>query len=191
MTGSFQATQHLRRHPGDAGDREDSHTPGSAGARAATGASAGTGAAGRLSAVNHRRSSGLAPRVAVIACARGFRAEARRPCHRGKPANEHCAERVRPGSSAPGDHRRPQKPHSEPRPTRPTTPSSRKKGLRKNYPRAIKRRTRPMMGFKSFRSTFRIIAGIETMHMVKKGQLGCPDGLASSPADYFYSLAAA
>ena len=55
--------------------------------------------------------------------------------------------------------------------------------------RAIKRRTRPMMGFKSFGSAVKIIAGIETMHMVKKGQLGCPGGLAFSPADYFYSLA--
>ena len=55
--------------------------------------------------------------------------------------------------------------------------------------RAIKRRTRPMMGFKSFRSAARIIAGIETMHMVKKGQLGCPGGLAFSAADYFYRLA--
>ena len=48
-----------------------------------------------------------------------------------------------------------------------------------------------MMGFKTFWSATKIIAGIETMHMVKKAQLGCPDGLASSPADYFYSLAAA
>ena len=55
--------------------------------------------------------------------------------------------------------------------------------------RAIKRRTRPMMGFKSFGSAVKIIAGIETMHMVKKGQLGCPGGLAFSAADYFYSLA--
>jgi putative transposase len=55
--------------------------------------------------------------------------------------------------------------------------------------RAVKRRTRPMMGFKSFGSAARIIAGIETMHMVKKGQLRCPGGLAFSAADYFYSLA--
>jgi transposase-like protein len=47
-----------------------------------------------------------------------------------------------------------------------------------------------MMGFKSFRSAVRIIAGIETMHMVKKGQLGCPGGWAFSPADHSYSLAA-
>ena len=56
--------------------------------------------------------------------------------------------------------------------------------------RAIKRRSRPMIGFKSFGSAVKIISGIETMHMVKKGQLGCPGGLAFSAADYFYSLAA-
>lgn len=55
--------------------------------------------------------------------------------------------------------------------------------------RAIKRRTRPMMGYKSFGSAVKIIAGIETLHMVKKGQLGCSSGLAFSAADYFYSLA--
>ena len=55
--------------------------------------------------------------------------------------------------------------------------------------RAIKRRTRPLRGFKSFGSAVKAIAGIETMHMVKKGQLRCPGGLASSAADYFYSLA--
>ena len=49
--------------------------------------------------------------------------------------------------------------------------------------RAIKRRTRPMMSFKSFGSAVKIIAGVETMHMVKKGQLRYPGGLASSAAD--------
>jgi transposase-like protein len=56
--------------------------------------------------------------------------------------------------------------------------------------RAIKRRVRPMMGFKSFRSATKIIAGIETMHMIKKGQLTCPEGQVMSAADQFYSLAA-
>lgn len=56
--------------------------------------------------------------------------------------------------------------------------------------RAINRRTRPMMGFKSFWSATKIITGIETMHMIYKGQLGRPGDLAFSPADYFYSLAA-
>jgi putative transposase len=54
---------------------------------------------------------------------------------------------------------------------------------------AVKRRTRPMLGFKSFWSAARIIAGIETMHMIKKGQLGCHQGLVVSDADRFYSLA--
>jgi putative transposase len=55
--------------------------------------------------------------------------------------------------------------------------------------RAIKRRTRPMMGFKSFNAARKVIAGIETMHMIKKGQLGCSTGLVVSDADRFYSLA--
>ena len=46
-----------------------------------------------------------------------------------------------------------------------------------------------MMGFKSFHCAGRLIAGIETMHMIKKGQLRCPGGLAFTHADHFYSLA--
>ena len=56
--------------------------------------------------------------------------------------------------------------------------------------RAVKRITRPMLGFKSFRSARVFIAGIETMHMIKKGQLDCPIGSTVSAADPFYSLAA-
>jgi putative transposase len=55
--------------------------------------------------------------------------------------------------------------------------------------RAVKRITRPMLGFKSFRCAARIIAGIETVHMIKKGQMRCPDGQTMSAADQFYSLA--
>jgi len=55
--------------------------------------------------------------------------------------------------------------------------------------RSVKRRIRQMLGFKSFRCAARLIAGIEIMHMVKKGQLRCPGGLAFSDADYFYTLA--
>ena len=55
--------------------------------------------------------------------------------------------------------------------------------------RSVKRRIRPMMGFKSFHCAVRLIAGIETMHMIKKGQLRCPGGLAFTHADHFYSLA--
>src|SRR5665811_650830 len=55
--------------------------------------------------------------------------------------------------------------------------------------RAIKRITRPMLGFKSFWSARIVIAGIETMHMIRKGQLDCPAGSTASAADQFYSLA--
>jgi len=36
--------------------------------------------------------------------------------------------------------------------------------------RAIKRVTRPMLNFKSFRSAGSLLAGIELMHMIRKGQ---------------------
>ena len=55
--------------------------------------------------------------------------------------------------------------------------------------RAVKRVTRPMLGFKSFRSAQAVLAGIELMHMIRKRQFmmeGC-DGI--SFADQFYMLA--
>ena len=55
--------------------------------------------------------------------------------------------------------------------------------------RAIKRLTRPMLGFKTFRCARILIAGIETMHMIRKGQLGNIKDQASSAANQFYSLA--
>ncbi len=56
--------------------------------------------------------------------------------------------------------------------------------------RAIKRIVRPMMGFKSFWSATSILAGIETMHMIRKGQLDVPKATTLSAAAQFYSLAA-
>ena len=55
--------------------------------------------------------------------------------------------------------------------------------------RAVKRVTQPMLGFKSFWSARILIAGIETMHMIKKGQMDCPAGSTASVANQFYSLA--
>ena len=55
--------------------------------------------------------------------------------------------------------------------------------------RAVKRRTQPMLGFKDFHCAAKLIAGIETMHMIRKGQLDCPDGEAMPAAMQFYSLA--
>jgi putative transposase len=56
--------------------------------------------------------------------------------------------------------------------------------------RAIKRIIRPMLGFKSFHCARILLAGIETMHMIKKGQLDGLDRQVASAADQFYSLAA-
>jgi transposase-like protein len=55
--------------------------------------------------------------------------------------------------------------------------------------RAIKRIVRPMLGFKSMRCARILLAGIETMHMIQKGQLGDPKGKVASAAKQFYSLA--
>jgi putative transposase len=56
--------------------------------------------------------------------------------------------------------------------------------------RNIKRRTRPMLGFKSFRSAQTILAGIELIHMIRKGQRRHPAGDGLSPVEQFYLLAA-
>ena len=52
----------------------------------------------------------------------------------------------------------------------------------------MKRVTRPMLGFKSFRSAAATIAGIELMHMIGKGQSRAKGKLR--PAQQFYALAA-
>ncbi len=54
--------------------------------------------------------------------------------------------------------------------------------------RAIKRITRPMLGFKSFRAGNAILAGVELMHMIRKGQFTLK-GEGISFADEFYALA--
>jgi putative transposase len=56
--------------------------------------------------------------------------------------------------------------------------------------RAVKRIVRPMLGFKSFHSARRTLAGIELMHMLKKGQMIAVNGQELSAAEQFYSLAA-
>jgi putative transposase len=55
--------------------------------------------------------------------------------------------------------------------------------------RAIKRITRPMLGFKTFRCARILITGIEVMCMIRKGRLGEIKDPASSAANQFYSLA--
>ena len=55
--------------------------------------------------------------------------------------------------------------------------------------RAIKRVTSPMLNFKSFRSASSVLAGIELMHMIRKGQFTIDGADAMSFADQFYALA--
>ena len=56
--------------------------------------------------------------------------------------------------------------------------------------RAVKRITKPMMGFKSFRAAYNVLAGIELMHMIRKGQMIVMKRDEISFADQFYALAA-
>lgn len=54
--------------------------------------------------------------------------------------------------------------------------------------RAIKRRTRSMMGFKNFRCARIVLGGIEVMHMIRKGQMKSTRKNQTA-AEQFYSLA--
>jgi putative transposase len=57
--------------------------------------------------------------------------------------------------------------------------------------RGIKRITRPMLGFKSCEAAQGTLAGIELMHMLKKGQMVVEEGVAGfTPAAQFYALVA-
>ena len=56
--------------------------------------------------------------------------------------------------------------------------------------RAVKRLTRPILGFKSFWAARCTIAGIEVMHAIRQGQLMTPGHLVQAPAEQFYALAA-
>lgn len=56
--------------------------------------------------------------------------------------------------------------------------------------RAVKRLTRPMLGFQSFWAVGDTLAGIEVMHMIRKGQLQSDGGEGQTPAEQFYALAA-
>lgn len=54
--------------------------------------------------------------------------------------------------------------------------------------RVIKRRSRPMLGFKTFRCARILLGGIEVMHMIAQGQMKCAHGTRPSAADQFYDL---
>ena len=52
-----------------------------------------------------------------------------------------------------------------------------------------KRVTRPMLNFKSFRSAGSVLAGIELMHMIRKGQFAVDDAASMSFAAQLYTFA--
>jgi putative transposase len=56
--------------------------------------------------------------------------------------------------------------------------------------RAVKRLTRPTLGFKSFWAARGTMAGIEVMHALRKGQLATTGTVSQTPAEQFYALAA-
>ena len=57
--------------------------------------------------------------------------------------------------------------------------------------RAVKRVTRPMLGFKSFEAAQCTLTGVELMHMLKKRQLVVTPGAEGlTAAQQFYALAA-
>ena len=55
--------------------------------------------------------------------------------------------------------------------------------------RFVKRITKPMLNFKSFRAARKVLAGIELMHMIRKGQLLLKGCTKLSFADQFYASA--
>jgi putative transposase len=55
--------------------------------------------------------------------------------------------------------------------------------------RAVKRLTHPMLGFKSVWATCCTIAGIATMHAIRKGQLLTAENESQTPAEQFYAFA--
>jgi len=55
--------------------------------------------------------------------------------------------------------------------------------------RAVKRVTKPMLNFKSFQSAKCVLAGIELMHLFRKGQFMMQGCAEMSFANQFYALA--
>ena len=54
--------------------------------------------------------------------------------------------------------------------------------------RAVKRITRPMLGFNSFWAVRCMIAGIEVMYAIHKGQMVTMGNVPQTPVEQFYSF---
>ena len=55
--------------------------------------------------------------------------------------------------------------------------------------RAIKRVTRPMLNFKSFQAARSVLAGVELIHMIRKGQFSATGAAGTLFVEQFYALA--
>ena len=55
--------------------------------------------------------------------------------------------------------------------------------------RAIQPVTKPMLNFKSFRAAGSVLAGVEPMHMIRKGKFAIYGADAMSVAEQFYTMA--
>jgi transposase-like protein len=49
----------------------------------------------------------------------------------------------------------------------------------------------PMLGFKSFFNARRVLAGVELVHKIIKGQFGLPESLGTDPFHVWYNVLAA
>jgi transposase-like protein len=57
--------------------------------------------------------------------------------------------------------------------------------------RGVKSRVQPMLGFKSFQHARRVLAGIELIHKLKKGQYGVPLTFGTASRDIWRNVLAA
>ena len=49
----------------------------------------------------------------------------------------------------------------------------------------------PMLGFKRFFNARRVLAGVELVHKIIKGQFGLPDSFGTDPLNVWYDVLAA
>jgi transposase-like protein len=55
----------------------------------------------------------------------------------------------------------------------------------------LKARVGPMLGFKRFFNARRVLAGIEVVHKIIKGQFGLPESFGTDPFHVWYNVLAA
>jgi transposase-like protein len=56
--------------------------------------------------------------------------------------------------------------------------------------RRVKSRVSPMLGFKRFFNARRVLAGVELVHKIIKGQFGLPESFGTDPLNVWYNVLA-